>query len=139
MPRGAQLRLDLTWEREYGVSRSVSLDLGEGQELVGASGGGELSIAAKGTVKLDSSAADRRGDAQALANTRVDEGFSGVDFNVAVAADDAYFGASIGPVSLDLAPRTTRAGSPRASVSTSPARRVRPPPRSETSSRRPSR
>ena len=37
-----------------------------------------------------------------IENTRVDEGFSGVDFNVAVAADDAYFGASIGPVSLDL-------------------------------------
>jgi Ca2+-binding RTX toxin-like protein len=102
-PAGAQLRLDLTWEREYGVSRSVSLDLGEGQELVGASGGGELSIAASGTVKLGlllplTAAAML----EPIKNTRVNEEFSEVDFNVAVAADDAYFGASIGPVSLDL-------------------------------------
>ena len=49
---GAQLRLDLTWKREYGVSRPVSLDLGDGQAVVGASAGGELKLDASGTVKL---------------------------------------------------------------------------------------
>ena len=34
-PSGAQLRLDLEWKRDYAVSRPVSLDLGDGQELVG--------------------------------------------------------------------------------------------------------
>ena len=48
---GAKLRLDLTWERKYGVSQPVSLDLGD-QELGGASAGGELSLEASGTVKL---------------------------------------------------------------------------------------
>ncbi|MCX6399964.1 MAG: hypothetical protein NTX33_08555 [Propionibacteriales bacterium] len=40
---GAQLRLDLTWHREFAVAREVNLEF-DGQQLVGASGGGSLSI-----------------------------------------------------------------------------------------------
>ncbi|PKH40912.1 Ca2+-binding protein, RTX toxin-related [Nocardioides alpinus] len=99
----AQLRLDLTWERAYGVSRSLSLELEEGQELIAASGGGELSIEASGTVNLrlllPLSAAAME---DPLDNTLVDESASGVTFDVALAAEDAYMGASIGPVGIDL-------------------------------------
>lgn len=100
---GAQLRLNLTWERAYGVSRPVSLSLGDGQDLVGAGGGGELSIAASGTVKLGLLLPlSKEAMLDPIDNTRVDQDFSAVDFNVAVAADKAYFGAAIGPVSVDL-------------------------------------
>ena len=100
---GAQLRLDLTWNREYAVSRPVSIDLGEGQEVVGAEASGELKLDASGIVKLrlllPLTAAAML---EPVDNTRVDEGFSEVAFNVAVAAEDAHIGASVGPVSLFL-------------------------------------
>ena len=100
---GAQLRLDLTWNREYAVSRPVSIDLGEGQEVVGAEASGELKLDASGIIKLrlllPLTAAAML---EPVDNTRVDEGFSEVAFNVAVAAEDAHIGASVGPVSLFL-------------------------------------
>ena len=99
---GAQLRLDLSWKRAYGVSRPVSLEFGD-QELVGAAAGGELEVKASGEVKLrlflPLTAAAMLSPVE---NTLVDEEFSGVDLALSVAAKDAYFGASIGPVSLDL-------------------------------------
>lgn len=98
----AQLRLDLTWHREYTVSQPVSLEFGENQ-LVGASAGGELSLTASGTVKLRlflplTAAAMLH----PIDNTKVDENESKIDFGVTVGADDAHLGASVGPISLDL-------------------------------------
>jgi Ca2+-binding RTX toxin-like protein len=98
----AQLRLDLTWHRAYGVAQPVSLELGDNQ-LVGASAGGELNIEASGTVKLRlflplTAAAMLH----PVDNTTVDENESKVDFGVSVSAENAHLGASIGPISLDL-------------------------------------
>ena len=100
---GAQLRLDLEWKRSYGVSRPVSIDLGDEQEILGAGAGGDLSIDVSGTVKLRlllplSSA----GMENPIANTLVDKSASEVGFAVVADADDAYIGANIGPVSVDL-------------------------------------
>lgn len=99
---GAQLRLDLTWERKYGVSRAVNLEFGDTQ-LVGVDAGGELSIEATGTVKLRlllPLTADAMLDP--IDNTLVDAGETKIDFGVKVAADDAHIGANLGPVSIDL-------------------------------------
>ena len=98
----AQLRLDLTWHREYAVAQPVSLEFGANQ-LVGASAGGELNLTASGTVKLRlflplTAAAMLH----PVDNTLVDENESKVDFGVAVDADAAHLGASVGPISLDL-------------------------------------
>jgi Ca2+-binding RTX toxin-like protein len=98
----AQLRLDLTWHREYAVAQPVSLEFGENQ-LVGASAGGELKLTASGTVKLRlflplTAAAMLH----PVDNTLVDENESKVDFGVSVEADAAHLGASVGPISLDL-------------------------------------
>lgn len=100
---GAQLRLDLNWNREYSVSRGVSLDLGEGQEIIGADAGGELSLEATGSVKLRL-LLPLTADAMLhpIDNTRVDENESQVSFDVNVAAEDAHIGANVGPFSIDL-------------------------------------
>lgn len=99
---GAQLRLDLTWHREYSVAREVNLEF-DGQQLVGASGGGSLSIEASGTVKLRLLLPlDADAMINPLGHTLVDESESSIDFDVAVAAEDAHIGASIGPISVDL-------------------------------------
>lgn len=99
---GAQLRLDLTWHRKYGVSRAVNLEFGDTQ-LVGVDAGGELSIEATGTVKLRlflPLTTDAMLDP--IDNTLVDAGETKIDFGLTVAADDAHIGANLGPVSIDL-------------------------------------
>lgn len=99
---GAQLRLDLTWHRAYGVARPVSIELGD-QQLVGAAAGGELSVEASGTVTLRlllPLTAEAMLDP--IDNTRVDEDASSIDFGLDVTADDAHLGASLGPVSVAL-------------------------------------
>lgn len=99
---GAQLRLDLTWERSYAVARSVNLEFGE-QQVIGTAGGGELSVEATGTVTLRlllPLTADAMLDP--VDNTRIDEDASGIDLDVAIAGDPAHLGASIGPVSVEL-------------------------------------
>ncbi|WP_182376589.1 calcium-binding protein [Nocardioides sp. WS12] len=99
---GAQLRLDLTWHREYGVAREVNLEF-DGQQLIGVSGGGELSVEASGTVKLRlllPLSAEAMLDP--IDNTLVDETESSIDFGVNVSAENAHIGASIGPISVDL-------------------------------------
>ncbi|MCW2607415.1 MAG: hypothetical protein JWO60_2108, partial [Frankiales bacterium] len=97
-----QLRLDLGWERDYRVSRPVSLEFGE-QQLVGVSGGGELSLDVSGSVNLrlllPLTAA---GMLDPLNSTKVDKEASTVDIAVEVAAKGAHFGANLGPVSLDV-------------------------------------
>ncbi|MBB6625724.1 hypothetical protein H5V45_00190 [Nocardioides sp. KIGAM211] len=101
----AQLRLDLTWQREYAVSRPVSLTFGSGggQQLVGVDAGGELSVEASGTVKLRLLLPLSKAAMLApLANTRIDTSETSLDFGVAVAAEDAHLGANIGPVSVKL-------------------------------------
>ncbi|MBO9522222.1 MAG: hypothetical protein J7518_11850 [Nocardioidaceae bacterium] len=97
-----QLRLDLTWQREYHVAQPVSLEFGDNQ-LVGASAGGELNLTASGKVKLRlflplTAAAMLH----PIDNTRVDENESKVELGVTLGADDAHLGASVGPISLDL-------------------------------------
>ncbi len=99
---GPQLRLGLTWERDFTVSRAVALEFGD-QELIGAAAGGELSIGVTGTVKLTlllplSAAAML----DPIENTRVVKADSGLDLSFKVDANDSYIGASIGPISLDL-------------------------------------
>lgn len=98
-----QLRLDLTWERAYEVSQPVNLELGGDQQVVGLGGGGELSLEASGTVKLrlflPLTAAAMLSP---VANTHVDEEWSGVEFGLEIAADDAHFGANLGPISVDI-------------------------------------
>ena len=99
---GAKLRLDLTWERKYGVSQPVSLDLGD-SELGGASAGGELSVTASGTVKLRLLLPlTKEAMLDPIENTLVDETESKIEFGVKVDAGAAHIGASIGPVSVDL-------------------------------------
>ena len=99
---GAQLRLDLTWQRAYGVSRSVSLEF-DGKQLVGASGGGELSLEASGTVKLRLLIPLNKDKmADPVAHTLVDKAASQVSFDVTVDAEDAHIGADIGPMSVEL-------------------------------------
>ena len=97
-----QLRLDLTWKRAYAVSRPVSLEF-DGQQLVGASGGGELNVGASGTVKLGLLLPlSKDAMLEPVDNTRVDETKSEVDFRVDVSATNAHLGANIGPVSVEL-------------------------------------
>ena len=99
---GPQLRLDLGWQRAYGVSRPVSLEIGD-QELVGAAAGGELSVRASGNVTLSLLIPlTRAAMDNPLTSTLVDESASLVDIDLAIAAGNAHFGASIGPVGLDL-------------------------------------
>ncbi len=99
----AQLRLDMTWERSYGVSRPVSLDLGDDQDVVGAGAGGELSIDVTGTVKLrlllplSTEAME-----DPIDNTLVDQEWSEVGLAVKAAAENARIGANLGPFSVDL-------------------------------------
>ena len=121
----AQLRLDLTWERKYGVSQPVSLELGGDQELVGASAGGELSLEASGTVKLrlllPLTAAAM---VNPIANTLVDEDGSAIDFGVKVDADERPHRRQHRPGQRrprHRRPATSAASTP-ASASTSPAR-----------------
>lgn len=99
----AQLRLDLQWKRAYEVHQPVSLSLGENLDVVGLSGGGQLSLDASGTVRLrlyvPLTAAAM---ASPIANTKVDTDWSEVSFAAKVAADDAHFGANLGPISLEL-------------------------------------
>ena len=100
---GAQLRLDLTWERDYGVSRPVSLEFDGGQQIIGAGAGGELSIDVSGTVSLrlllplTTTAMEHPID-----NTLVVKSASEVGFDVTASADGAYIGANLGPISVDL-------------------------------------
>jgi Ca2+-binding RTX toxin-like protein len=97
-----QLRLDLGWERDYRVSRPVSLEFGE-QQLVGVSGGGELSLDVSGSVNLRL-LLPLTADAmlEPLTSTKVDKAASTIDVSVEVAAKGAHFGANLGPVSLDI-------------------------------------
>jgi Ca2+-binding RTX toxin-like protein len=105
----AQLRLDLTWHREYSVAAPVSLEFGENQ-LVGGSAGGELNLTASGTVTLSlllplTAAAMLH----PIDNTLVDTSKSAVDFGVSVTADGAHLGASVGPLSVELGKDTGNA------------------------------
>ncbi len=98
-----QLRLDLSWARAYEVTQPVSLSLGDDLDVIGLSSGGELSVAASGTVKLrlylPLTAAAMLSP---IDNTKVDKDWSEVSFTAKVAADNAYFGANLGPISLEL-------------------------------------
>ncbi len=112
---GARLRLDLTWQRAYGVSRPVSLELDDGGQVVGAGAGGELSIDVTGTVSLrlllplSTTAMENPID-----NTLVDTSASEIGLDVAASAENAHIGANIGPVGVDLGteedPGTIHAG-----------------------------
>ncbi|EAQ00456.1 type I secretion target repeat protein [Janibacter sp. HTCC2649] len=98
-----QLRLDLSWARAYEVTQPVSLTLGDDLDVVGLSSGGELSVAASGTVKLrlylPLTAAAMTSP---IENTKVDKDWSEVSFAAKVTADNAFFGANLGPISLEL-------------------------------------
>ncbi|MEO5651321.1 MAG: hypothetical protein ABIN79_03740, partial [Marmoricola sp.] len=99
---GSQLRLDLTWQRKYGVSRPVSLEFGS-QQLVGTDAGGELSVEASGTVKLRLLLPlTAQAMLNPVANTLVDKAGSKVELGVKIAADRAHIAANIGPVGVDL-------------------------------------
>ena len=99
---GPQLRLNLSWNRAYAVSRSVSLEFGK-QQLVGASGGGELSVDASGTVELGLLLPlSKEAMLEPMENTLVDSATSGVSFNVKADAEDARIGANIGPIGVKL-------------------------------------
>ncbi|WP_165354482.1 calcium-binding protein [Nocardioides glacieisoli] len=100
---GAQLRLDVEWKRAYSVSRPVSLELPGGQQVVAASGSGEVSLDAAGSVGLGlllPLSTDAVKDP--IANTLVDPDASGIDLDIAIAAEKLHIGASLGPISVDL-------------------------------------
>ena len=84
------------------MSRSVSLEFGD-QQLVGASGGGELSVEASGTVELGLLLPlSKAAMLEPMKNTLVDKAASKVSFDVKVDADDARIGANIGPIGVKL-------------------------------------
>ena len=136
---GAQLRLDLEWKRSYGVSRPVSLDLGDGQEVVGAERRRRAEHrrqrhrrACGLLLPLSTEAMSRTRST----NTLVDEEASEVDFDVAVAAENAHIGANLGPVSVDLGTggRRPAASTPASASTATGATRDGPRRRSPTSS-----
>ncbi len=100
---GAQLRLDVAWERAYSVSRPVSLELPGGQQVVAANGSGEIGLEASGSVALGLLLPlSKDAVKNPIENTLVDPEASGIDFNVSIGAENIHVGASLGPVSVDL-------------------------------------